>query len=124
MRRLLLLAGAAHALVAPRRPVRLHPPPLRSNSEFAADGEYLARLSSYSDEDGYVLAAPTRYSVKDWAINLQNLPASTVLSRVRGHLVANTAFACVVAAGAAAVAEYVRRSLFSLLSRSDWRRSG
>ena len=92
---------AAHALVAPPRPARRT---IRRSTaeEFPADapartqGTYLDRLAAYADEDGYTLDAPTRYSIADWWLNLRNLPSSSVLQRVQGHLVANTCFAILV----------------------------
>jgi predicted membrane chloride channel (bestrophin family) len=64
---------------------------------------YLDRLAAYADEDGYTLAAPKRYSISDWWLNLQSLPSSGVLQRVQGHLVANTLFATLVAGLAAVI---------------------
>ena len=75
-------------------------------SSFAAGASYLDRLTSYADEDGFTLDAPMRYSVKDWWMNLQNLPSSTVLDRVRGHLVANTVWSVAVVVVVAAWGEY------------------
>ena len=99
---------AAHALVAPPRPARRT---IRRSTadEFPADaparsqGTYLDRLAAYADEDGYTLDAPTRYSIADWWLNLRNLPSSSVLQRVQGHLVANTFFAILVSGLAYAI---------------------
>ena len=102
------LLVAAHALVTPsRRVTRREAAP--SSDEFPADaparsqGTYLDRLAAYADEDGYTLDAPTRYSIADWWLNLRNLPSSSVLQRVQGHLVANTFFAILVSGLAYAI---------------------
>ena len=79
---------------------------LRASDRFAMNNAYLSRLSRYSDEDGYTLSAPQRYSVKDWSMNLVNLPASTVLERVKGHLVFNTLWSIVVVLGYGAWVRY------------------
>ena len=80
-----------------------------SSDEFPTDAPartqetYLDRLAAYADEDGYTLDAPTRYSIADWWLNLRNLPSSSVLQRVQGHLVANTFFAILVSGLAYAI---------------------
>ena len=86
-----VLAGQARAFTAPR--LRHRTAPLRAERVGAG---YLERLSSYSDEVGYTLDAPTRYSIKDWWFNLQNIGSSSVLERIGGHLVANTVWSLVV----------------------------
>ena len=89
-----VLASQARAFAAPRaRAPRLRHRPLRAERVGAG---YLERLSSYSDEVGYTLDAPTRYSIKDWWFNLQNIGSSSVLERIGGHLVANTVWSLVV----------------------------
>lgn len=100
---LLLFTARGSALVPAalrRRIERSSVPPLRAEAPprpgFKGNS-YLDRLSfPYADEEGYVLTAPRRYSVKDWSENLLNLPTSTVLGRVRDHLVANTLFSIFV----------------------------
>ena len=86
-----VLASQARAFTAPR--LRHRTAPLRAERVGAG---YLERLSSYSDEVGYTLDAPTRYSIKDWWFNLQNIGSSSVLERIGGHLVANTVWSVVV----------------------------
>lgn len=90
-----VLASQARAFTAPRAraPLRQRTAPLRAERVGAG---YLERLSSYSDEVGYTLDAPTRYSIKDWWFNLQNIGSSSVLERIGGHLVANTVWSVVV----------------------------
>lgn len=89
-----VLASQARAFTAPRAPrLRHRTVPLRAERVGAG---YLERLSSYSDEVGYTLDAPTRYSIKDWWFNLQNIGSSSVLERIGGHLVANTVWSVVV----------------------------
>ena len=90
-----VLASQARAFTAPRAraPLRQRTAPLRAERVGAG---YLERLSSYSDEVGYTLDAPTRYSIKDWWFNLQNIGSSSVLERIGGHLVANTVWSLVV----------------------------
>lgn len=89
-----VLASQARAFTAPRAPrLRHRTAPLRAERVGAG---YLERLSSYSDEVGYTLDAPTRYSIKDWWFNLQNIGSSSVLERIGGHLVANTVWSVVV----------------------------
>ena len=111
-RRLLALTTllvAAHALVTPSRRVTRHAEAAPSSDEFPTDAPartqetYLDRLAAYADEDGYTLDAPTRYSIADWWLNLRNLPSSSVLQRVQGHLVANTFFAILVSGLAYAI---------------------
>ncbi len=119
------LLVAAHALVTPpRRVTRREAAP--SSDEFPADaparsqGTYLDRLAAYADEDGYTLDAPTRYSIADWWLNLRNLPSSSVLQRVQGHLVANTFFAILVSGLAYAIrAGAVDLSLDTALLETD-----
>ena len=91
-----VLASQARAFAAPRARaprLRRRSAPLRAERVGAG---YLERLSSYSDEVGYTLDAPTRYSIKDWWFNLQNIGSSSVLERIGGHLVANTVWSLVV----------------------------
>ena len=89
-----VLASQARGFTAPRAPrLRHRSAPLRAERVGAG---YLERLSSYSDEVGYTLDAPTRYSIKDWWFNLQNIGSSSVLERIGGHLVANTVWSVVV----------------------------
>ena len=89
-----VLASQARGFTAPRAPrLRYRSAPLRAERVGAG---YLERLSSYSDEVGYTLDAPTRYSIKDWWFNLQNIGSSSVLERIGGHLVANTVWSLVV----------------------------
>ena len=100
-----------HALVTPpsRRVTRRAIAAAPSSDEFPTDAPartqetYLDRLAAYADEDGYTLDAPTRYSIADWWLNLRNLPSSSVLQRVQGHLVANTFFAILVSGLAYAI---------------------
>ena len=106
MRRAVLTAlvctHAAALVTPPRRLTRRAIAAAPSSDEFPTDAParpqetYLDRLAAYADEDGYTLDAPTRYSIADWWLNLRNLPSSSVLQRVQGHLVANTFFAILV----------------------------
>ena len=62
-----------------------------------ASAKYLDRLTRYSD-DGFTLSAPQRYSVSDWYQNMISIPRSSILDRVKSHLVFNFVWSIFVTA--------------------------